>query len=142
MPLYAWRCTTNNHQIFWNFLVRLMARKLGKIYWFYVANKFFTVQKLSEYRNSPPEGFLGKGVLKICSKFTAEHPCRSTTSIKLLCNFINIVLQYECFPVNLLLIFRMPLPKNTSGWVLEFFPGGVSNHVPDTSNRLGHYQGL
>ena len=27
--------------------------------------------------------FLGKGVLKICSKFTGEHPCRSMISIKL-----------------------------------------------------------
>ena len=27
--------------------------------------------------------FLGKGVLKICSKFTGEHPCRSAISIKL-----------------------------------------------------------
>ena len=27
------------------------------------------------YRSSHPEVFLGKGVLKICSKFTGEHPC-------------------------------------------------------------------
>ena len=27
--------------------------------------------------------FLGKGVLKICCKFTGEHPCRSMISIKL-----------------------------------------------------------
>ena len=26
-------------------------------------------------RSSPPEVFLGKGVLKICSKFTGEQPC-------------------------------------------------------------------
>ena len=36
-------------------------------------------------RSSPPELFLGKGVLKICSKFTGEHPCRSAISVKLLC---------------------------------------------------------
>ena len=29
--------------------------------------------------------FLRKGVLKICSKFTGEHPCQSAISIKLLC---------------------------------------------------------
>ena len=29
--------------------------------------------------------FLGKAVLKICSKFTGEHPCQSAISIKLLC---------------------------------------------------------
>ena len=32
-------------------------------------------------RSSHPEVFLGKGVLKICSKFTGEHPCRSGISI-------------------------------------------------------------
>ena len=36
-----------------------------------------------EYRSSHPEVFLGKGVLKICSKFTGKHPCRITISIKL-----------------------------------------------------------
>ena len=35
------------------------------------------------FRSSQPEVFLGKGVLKICSKFTGEHPCRSAISIKL-----------------------------------------------------------
>ena len=33
------------------------------------------------------EKVLGKGVLKICSKFTGEHPCRSVISIKLQSNF-------------------------------------------------------
>ena len=32
---------------------------------------------------SGPEVFLGKGVLRICSKFTGEHLCRSVISIKL-----------------------------------------------------------
>ena len=31
-------------------------------------------------RSSRPEEFLGKGVLKICSKFKGEHPCRSVIS--------------------------------------------------------------
>ena len=34
-------------------------------------------------QEQPSRGFLGKGVLKICSKFTGEHPCRSVVSIKL-----------------------------------------------------------
>ena len=38
-------------------------------------------------RSSHPEVFLGKGVLKICSKFTGEHPCQSAISIvNLYCN--------------------------------------------------------
>ena len=32
---------------------------------------------------APPEVLLVKGVLKICSKFTGELPCRSVISIKL-----------------------------------------------------------
>ena len=38
-------------------------------------------------RSSHPEVFLEKGVLKICSKFTGEHPCRSAISIKLESNW-------------------------------------------------------
>ena len=37
----------------------------------------------SIHRSSPPEVFLGKGVLKICCKFTGEQPCRSAISINL-----------------------------------------------------------
>ena len=39
----------------------------------------------SEYWSSPPEEFLRKGVLKICSKFTRKHPCWSEISIKSFC---------------------------------------------------------
>ena len=35
-----------------------------------------------KYRSNPPEVFLRKGVLKICSRFTGEQPCRSVISIK------------------------------------------------------------
>ena len=51
--------------------------------------------------SSHPELFLGKVVLKICSKFTGEHPCRSATSIKFKNSFIEITLRYGCSPVNL-----------------------------------------
>ena len=36
------------------------------------------------WETNRPEVFLGKGVLKLCSKFTGEHPCQSAISIKLL----------------------------------------------------------
>ena len=42
--------------------------------------------------------FLGKGILKICSKFTGEHPCRSAISVKF-----------------------TPFLKNTFGWLLLCF---------------------
>ena len=35
------------------------------------------------YGSSRPEVFLRKGVLKICCKFTGEHPCQSAISIEL-----------------------------------------------------------
>ena len=70
------------------------------------------------YRGSPSEVFLGKGVLKIFSKFTGEHPCWSVISIKLQSNFIEITVQHGCSPVNLLPIFRTPFLKNAFGELL------------------------
>ena len=61
-----------------------------------------------------PEVFLRKGVLKICDKFTGEHPCRSVISIKLKSGFIEIVLRHGSSPVHLLHIFRTPFRRNTS----------------------------
>ena len=64
--------------------------------------------------SSPSDLFLQKGVLKIFSKFTGEHPCRSAISIKLLCYFTEITLRHGCSPENLLHIFRTIFPQNTS----------------------------
>ena len=61
-------------------------------------------------RSSPSEAFLGKGVLKISSKFAREHPCRSLIS--------RIALRHGCSPVTLLQICRTRFPKNTSGRLL------------------------
>ena len=49
--------------------------------------------------------FLGKCVLKICSKYAWEHPCRSMISVKLQSNFTEITLLHGCSSVNLLHIF-------------------------------------
>ena len=43
------------------------------------------------FRSNRPEVFLGKGVLKICSKFTGEYLSRSVISRKLQSNFIEII---------------------------------------------------
>ena len=69
-------------------------------------------------RSSHQEMFLGKGVLKIGSKFTGELPCRSAISIKLQSNFIENTLRHGCSPVNLPHIFRKHLLKNTFGRLL------------------------
>ena len=69
------------------------------------------------YRSRHTEVFLGKGVLKKCSKFTGEHPCQSLISIKLLkqlywnhtsawvfsCKFAAL---FRCSAVNLLRYFE------------------------------------
>ena len=62
--------------------------------------------------------FLGKGVLKTCSKFTGEHPCWNAISIKLKSNFVEIALQHGCSPVYLLHIFRTAFIKNIFGRLL------------------------
>ena len=49
---------------------------------------------LSIFRSGPSEVFLGKSVLKLCSKFTREHPYRSVISVKLQSNFIKITLWH------------------------------------------------
>ena len=79
----------------------------------------FSVDKVSfKLQRQPLRVFLRKSVLKIYSKFTGEHPCRSAISRKLLCNFIEIALRHGCSPVNLLHIFRTAFPKNTSKGLL------------------------
>ena len=78
------------------------------------------------FRSSHPEVFLRKGVLKRCSKFTGENPCRSVISIKMLCNFIEMTLWHVCSPINLLHIFRTPFFRNTNGWLLLYFVKLVS----------------
>ena len=90
------------------------------ILWEYISDNTL----LTLFRNSRSELFLGKGVLKICTKFTGEHPCRSVISIKLQSNFdeiTEITLRHGCSAVNLLHIFRAPFPKNKSGRLLLTF---------------------
>ena len=90
--------------------------------------------------------FLGKGVLKICSKFTREHPCRSVISIKLLCNFIELTLRHWCSPVNLLQIFRIPFPKNTSGrlflLITQLTQPSITFHIEISPNQSSGNDGL
>ena len=62
--------------------------------------------------------FLKKGVLELCSKFTGEHPCQSGTSMKLQSNLLKLHFGMRVFAISLLYIFRTPLPKNSSGWLL------------------------
>ena len=76
------------------------------------------IGSLVTHKSSPPDVLLENGALKMCNKFTGEHPCRSVVSIKLLCNFIEIAFWQGCSPVNLMYIFRAPFYKNTYGGLL------------------------
>ena len=81
-----------------------------------LATIFFLNFKAKKCRSIPSDVFLGKSILKICSKFTGEHPCLSVISIKLL---TEITLWHGCSPVNLLHIFRTPFyGKITYGGLL------------------------
>ena len=82
-----------------------------------------SLQWRDSFRSSLSEVFLEKAVLKICSKFTGEHPCRSVISIKLQRNLIEITLRHGCSAVNLPHVFRTLFTKNgkrftTSWWLL------------------------
>ena len=68
---------------------------------------------INEPQKNPPEVVLKKGIPKICSKFTGEHPWRCVISIKLLCSFIEITLRHGCSPVNLLHSLGTPFYKIT-----------------------------
>ena len=70
------------------------------------------------YRSSRLEVVLVKSALKIYSKVSGKHPCRSEISIWLLFNFVEIALLHGCSPANLLQFFRTPFSKNTSWWLL------------------------
>ena len=61
---------------------------------------FLYCPNFSTAGSSHTEVFLEKGVLKICSKFTGEHPCLSAISTKLQSNFTEITLRHGCSPVN------------------------------------------
>ena len=90
-------------------------------------------------RGSPPEVFLGKGVLKLSSKSKGEHPCRKAILIKLQSNFIEITLQHRCSPVNLLHIFWTLFPKNISGGLLLFQKAAIleENSAIDLKENKG-----
>ena len=62
-----------------------LIKKLFQWCYFHVSSNKILIpwikKSLTKCRSSPPEVFLEKVVLKICSKFTGEHPYRSAISI-------------------------------------------------------------
>ena len=86
----------------------------------YLGLSSFTLSCLTlKYRSSPPEVFLGKAVLKICSKFTGEHPCRSAISIKLLCFALSKWASHKIFLSNVCQKISVKFNLNTG--LMEIF---------------------
>ena len=48
---------------------------LATVYYVYQKYNNMNTTKVSVMESSPSDVFLGKGVLKIYSRFTGEHPC-------------------------------------------------------------------
>ena len=90
---------------------------LHRFFWFTV---YFNCFYFFIDRSSPSEVFLGKGVLKICSKLTGEHPCQSVISITLQSNFIEIALRHGFSSGNFRHIFRTSFSQNNSGRLLLY----------------------
>ena len=67
---------------------------------------FFIFQEKYHGYQCPSWVFLEKSFLKICTKFTEEHPHQNVILMWLQSNFIEKKLRCGCSPVNLLHIFR------------------------------------
>ena len=72
---------------FW-YLLKLLLFRISQGYSFLIYIK--------KNRSSHPYMFLGKGVLKICSTFTGQHPCLSAISIKLLKICSKFTGEHQC----------------------------------------------
>ena len=79
--------------------------------------------------SSPPVVLSGKGILKKCSKFTGEHPCRSVISIKL-----GVTLRYGYSSENLLHIFRTPYELEGCFWMSKRSTSGRDRNSRRTSD--------
>ena len=86
------------------------------------------------FRSSPSEVFYEKGVPKICSIFTGEHPCQSVISIKLQSNFMEMTLWHVCsFSCKFTAYFH-----NTFYHVHLWVTASVTS-VPDSLTSLTHF---
>ena len=113
--LYCWTCFVCNKKFVWltfaisaqTFIWRILLLFGNWYYWWNeiwhssITSPFFL--RRGKVKSSLPEVFLGKGVLKIYSKFTGEYPCRNHTSKSL----------------NLLHIFKILFYENTYGGLIQ-----------------------
>ena len=80
---------TQLSNVTWDSYKVISARNSHSEMWKSCSQKLCKIH-MKNTRNIPPEVFLGKGVLKMYSKFTGEYLCRSVISIKLLCRAASL----------------------------------------------------
>ena len=78
---------------------------------------------------------LRKSFLKICSKFTGEHPRRNAISKKLLCNHIKITLWHGYSLLNSVHIFRTRFHKYGCGEPLLHYAELKHSHFRNVVHR-------
>ena len=88
----------------------------------------------AENKKHPLRGFLRRRCSENMQQIYRKHPCRSAIFIKFLRNFNEIALRHGCSPENLLHIFRISFPKNTSGGLL------LKNYVKSFQWKESHHQ--
>ena len=91
------------------FVVRSIIKLLQLYY-----HRFKTEENFKKWQKQPPRGVLRKAVLKICSKFTGEHPCRSEISIKLFCKLEEKRRHWVCFVYRIVFLSCSCKIKNHS----------------------------
>ena len=123
--VYTQKTTLNIISLFWLKTTDLMSSSCNMRHFFYSwryyeklcwqsLSKCYNRCTISNNRSRHPEVFLGKGVLKICSKFTGEHPCRSAIVKQLYWNRTSAWV----FCCKFAAYFQNTFFRNSSGWLL------------------------
>ena len=86
----------------------------------------------------PPRGVLRKRCSESIQQIYRRAPMLQCNFNKVARNVIEILLRYGCSFVNLLIIFRTPFPKNTSGGLLlkNYKSKIISNHLAMSQKML------
>ena len=71
-------------------------------------------------QKQPPRSVRRKRCSENMQQIYMRHPCRIAISIKLLCNFTEIILRHGCSSVNYAAYFQKTFSWEHSGWLLLF----------------------
>ena len=79
----------------------------------------FIFMNLKLLQKHPFRNILEESCSKNMQQIYRETPMPQCDFNKVASNFTEIALRHGCSPVNLLYIFRIPFPRNSSGWLLQ-----------------------